>query len=90
MDGCKVCGGPLPAWFRGDICSAKCRQKKSRDRRDAGKRAALAARQIESLANAYKAGGIDQHDAIVYHNLINSKLKLLSDVLIKELSEEHS
>lgn len=36
---CEVCGGPLSVWTKNRICSDRCRAKRSRDKREATKRA---------------------------------------------------
>jgi hypothetical protein len=81
---CTVCGKRLGAWFRGDICSAKCRQKKSRDKKQAGARAWRIGADIEKLFASYKSGAIDIDDAIMHHNALLNKIQKLT----KQLSED--
>jgi len=48
MLNCTVCNKRLPAYFKGDMCSARCRQKKSRDKRMAVQRAYAMGFQIDA------------------------------------------
>lgn len=63
MSNCIVCGKTLPAWFSGDLCSAKCRKKKSRDKLMAGQRAHKISFEIDAITTSMKRSEIDKPDA---------------------------
>lgn len=63
MDKCEVCQKRLPAYFQGYICSAKCRQKKSRDRRASQQRAYAMGFTIDQWAKMLSRGQISPAEA---------------------------
>lgn len=63
MSNCIVCNKQLPAWFKGDICSAKCRKKKSRDKLMAGQRAHKISFEIDAITSSMKRSEIEKDDA---------------------------
>lgn len=63
MLNCTVCNKRLPVYFRGDICSPKCRQKKSRDKRMAHSRAYAMGFQIDQWGKMLSDGTIDHEEA---------------------------
>jgi predicted nucleic acid-binding Zn ribbon protein len=63
MDKCEVCQKRLPAYFQGYICSAKCRQKKSRDKRKAQSRAYTMGFQVDEWTKMLSRGTIDTAEA---------------------------
>lgn len=85
---CKICGRPLARDFRGDY-HEKCRQKKSRDKKLAGKRAFQIGKDIDRLYATYKTGAIDIDSAILYHNTLLRKLQQLTKQLSADLEEKN-
>lgn len=63
MSDCIVCGKTLPVWFSGDICSAKCRKKKSRDKLMASNRAHKISFEIDAIVTTMRRSEIDKADA---------------------------
>jgi hypothetical protein len=60
---CEVCNNRLPAYFQGYICSAKCRAKKSRDKRLAQSRAYAMGFQVDQWSKLLSRGSIDTAEA---------------------------
>ena len=60
---CIVCHKPLDAWFRGDICSNKCRKKKSRDRLELPIKAQKIGFEIDALARTIRLNKIPKQEA---------------------------
>lgn len=89
MSNCSVCGKPLPAWFRGEMCSGKCRQKKSRDKKSASRRAAQCGKDIDTLIRAFEIGAFGIDDALHYHNQITTKMRRFHELLLKRLEAEN-
>jgi len=63
MTKCEVCQERLPAYFQGYICSARCRQKKSRDKRKAQSRAYDMGFQIDEWSKMLSRGTIKPAEA---------------------------
>lgn len=61
--GCIICGKEMPAWFEGDMCSAKCRKKKSRDKLMASQRSHKIAFEIDAIARTIRLSKIDKSEA---------------------------
>lgn len=76
MNNCEVCNKRLPAYFQGYICSANCRQKKSRDRRAAQQRAYAMGFTIDQWAKMLSTGQISPDEA---NELLHAVWDRLSD-----------
>lgn len=63
MLNCTVCNKRLPVYFKGDICSARCRQKKSRDKRAAQSRAYAMGFQVDQWGKMLSDGTITASEA---------------------------
>lgn len=60
---CIICHKPLPSYFEGDMCSAKCRKKKSRDRQMAPQRAHAIAFEIDAIGRTIRLNKLDAKEA---------------------------
>lgn len=76
MLNCTVCNKRLPAYFKGDICSARCRQKKSRDKRAAQSRAYAMGFQVDQWGKMLSEGTITPSEA---RSLLDAVWDRLSD-----------
>ncbi len=76
MLNCTVCNKRLPAYFKGDICSARCRQKKSRDKRAAQSRAYAMGFQVDQWGKMLSEGTITPKEA---RSLLDAVWDRLSD-----------
>jgi len=76
MLNCQVCNKRLPAYFKGDLCSARCRQKKSRDKRMSQQRAYAMGFQVDAWNKMLSERTIDASEA---RELLNAVWDRLSD-----------
>jgi len=67
---CTVCGKALSAWDGKSICSGACRQKKSRNKKLAEKRAYEMGFQIDAFSKMLTEGTIDSEEARVLLNAV--------------------
>lgn len=85
---CIVCGKPTSMTNKSEYCSAACKQKRHRDKKEAGKRAALIGQGIDALTDTYSMGAIARPDAVAYHNLLWSKLNRLTDKINEDIRKD--
>lgn len=83
MSKCQICGGVLPAYFKGDICSDACRAKKARMKRDAGVIGMRIQRDLLTLTKTAQLGIIERETAILNWNDLNAKLNDLYEAITK-------
>jgi predicted nucleic acid-binding Zn ribbon protein len=60
---CEVCGGPLSIATKNRICSAKCRQRKSRNKRQAPQRAYAMGFEIDGWTKMLNEGTLTAAEA---------------------------
>lgn len=60
---CEVCGGQLSTWTKNKICGAACRQKRSRDKRQASQRAYDMGFTIDGWSKMLNQGVITHEEA---------------------------
>lgn len=80
-DKCSVCGKQLEPWFYGEICSPKCRKKKSRDRLEAPKRASTIAWDIDKITVSISKGYFTKEEAESMLYEINARLWAMRDAI---------
>jgi len=78
---CEVCGRQMSQFFKGDICSAACRQKKTRMKRDAGRRLLRIQRDMHELINTVDLGLIDLWDTYELYHDIWEKVRRLGETI---------
>lgn len=74
MMNCEMCGKRLPVTFAGDLCSAKCRKKKSRDKLQAGPRSHKIAFEIDAITRSINQGVFDRDQARELLYTINGRI----------------
>lgn len=79
MNDCIICHKPLPVWFKGDICSGKCRQKKSRDKLEAPSKAHKISFEIDAIARVIRLNNMSKSDAQELLWTINRSVHALWD-----------
>lgn len=83
MNECIICHKPLEPWFKGDLCSPKCRKKKSRDRLEMSSKAHKIGFEIDALARTMRLNKMPKEDAREMLHVIWRQL----DGLIKLVDE---
>lgn len=78
---CQICGRSMSEFYKGDICSDACRQKKARMKRNAGKTAVRVNRDIAELIKACELGIVDWNTAVQAHNKIWERLQELNTAI---------
>lgn len=71
---CEVCGGQLSTWTKNRICSDRCRAKRSRDKREALKRAYDMAFTVDNWAKLLSQEVITADEADRLLNVIWDRL----------------
>lgn len=85
---CIVCGKPTSMDNKSEYCSAACKQRRHRDKKEAGKRVMLIGQAIDALTDTYGMGSIQRADAVTYHNLLWGKLDRLTKAINADIQKE--
>lgn len=78
---CLVCGKRLPSHTANTMCGPACRQKRARDKRDAHKRAIMAAETIEGFLKLLTQDVISPSQARTLLYEVNGSLHKLWDMI---------